>query len=62
MDDIRNWRSKSGVVKINLALDRAPVFTAKPEMWDLTGGFELAHSLAYLEEARGLAADAARSA
>lgn len=49
VDDIRNWRSKSGVVKINLALDRAPVFTAKPDMWDLTGGFELAHSIAYLE-------------
>jgi len=38
-------------VKINLALDRAPVFTAKPDQADLTGGFELAHSIAYLEEA-----------
>ncbi|HSL09727.1 MAG TPA: NAD(P)/FAD-dependent oxidoreductase [Actinomycetota bacterium] len=51
VDDIRNWRTKSGVVKINLALDRAPVFTAKPDFEDLTGGFELAHSVAYLEEA-----------
>ncbi|MGZ8571130.1 MAG: phytoene desaturase family protein [Actinomycetota bacterium] len=50
VEDIRNWRSKSGVVKINLALDRAPVFKANPEMWDLTGGFELAHSIAYLEK------------
>jgi len=51
VDDIRNWKTRSGVVKINLALDRAPVFTAKPDHADLTGGFELAHSIAYLEEA-----------
>jgi phytoene dehydrogenase-like protein len=47
--DIENWQSRSGVVKINVAVDRAPVFTAKPEHEDLTGGFELAHSVAYLE-------------
>ena len=63
VDDIRNWRSRSGVVKINLALDRAPVFTAKPDMTDLTGGFELAHSIGYLETAfeearRGVASTA----
>ena len=51
VDDIRNWKSRSGTVKINLALDRAPVFTAKPDQADLTGGFELAHSIAYLERA-----------
>jgi phytoene dehydrogenase-like protein len=51
VDDIRNWRSRSGVVKINLGLDRPPVFTAAPEIEDLTGGFELAHSIAYLERA-----------
>jgi phytoene dehydrogenase-like protein len=51
VEDIRHWRSRSGVVKVNLALDRAPVFTAKPDHEDLTGGFELAHSVAYLEEA-----------
>ncbi len=49
--DIENWSSRSGVVKINCALDRAPVFTAMPELTDLTGGFELAHSVAYLETA-----------
>jgi phytoene dehydrogenase-like protein len=49
--DIRTWRSRSGTVKINLALDRAPVFTANPEHRDLTGGFELAHSVTYLEAA-----------
>ncbi|HSD48760.1 MAG TPA: NAD(P)/FAD-dependent oxidoreductase, partial [Actinomycetota bacterium] len=57
VDDIRNWKSRSGTVKINLALDRAPVFTSKPDQADLTGGFELAHSIEYLErafeEARG---------
>jgi phytoene dehydrogenase-like protein len=51
VEDIRNWKSRSGTVKINLALDRAPVFTAKPDQTDLTGGFELAHSIAYLERA-----------
>jgi phytoene dehydrogenase-like protein len=51
IDDIANWKSRSGVVKINCALDRAPVFTAQPELTDLTGGFELAHSIAYLEKA-----------
>jgi phytoene dehydrogenase-like protein len=51
VDDIANWKSRSGVVKINAALDRAPVFTAMPELTDLTGGFELAHSVAYLEKA-----------
>jgi phytoene dehydrogenase-like protein len=49
--DIEGWRSRSGTVKINLALDRAPVFTADPDHADLTGGFELAHSLTYLEQA-----------
>jgi phytoene dehydrogenase-like protein len=49
--DIRAWKSRSGTVKINLALDRAPVFTSNPEHRDLTGGFELAHSVGYLERA-----------
>src|SRR5206468_2827114 len=29
--DIRGWRSRSGTVKINLALDKLPVFTSHPE-------------------------------
>src|ERR1039457_6915851 len=29
--DIRGWRSRSGTVKINLALDRLPVFACYPE-------------------------------
>src|SRR5262249_47985649 len=49
--DIRAWKSRSGTVKINLALDRAPVFASNPEHRDLTGGFELAHSVEYLERA-----------
>ena len=51
VDDIEHWKSRSGVVKINAALSKAPVFTAEPELTDLTGGFELAHSIAYLERA-----------
>jgi phytoene dehydrogenase-like protein len=51
VDDIRSWKSRSGTVKINLALDRAPVFSSNPEHTDLTGGFELAHSVSYLETA-----------
>jgi len=29
--DIRGWRSRSGTVKINLALDRLPVFSSYPD-------------------------------
>jgi phytoene dehydrogenase-like protein len=29
--DIENWQTRSGTVKINLALDRLPAFTAHPE-------------------------------
>jgi phytoene dehydrogenase-like protein len=47
--DIETWKSRSGVVKINLAVDRLPRFTANPELTDLSGGFELAHSIDYLE-------------
>jgi len=31
VDDIRGWRTRSGTVKINLALDRLPVFSAYPD-------------------------------
>jgi phytoene dehydrogenase-like protein len=51
VDDIRNWKSRSGVVKINCALDRLPSFPSNPEITDLSGGVELAHSIAYLERA-----------
>jgi phytoene dehydrogenase-like protein len=31
VDDIRGWRSRSGTVKINLALERLPTFSAYPD-------------------------------
>jgi phytoene dehydrogenase-like protein len=51
---IRRWRSRSGVVKVNLALSELPDLTSHPGT-DLqahhTGAIELAHSLEYLETA-----------
>jgi phytoene dehydrogenase-like protein len=49
--DIEAWRSRSGVVKVNCALSKLPRFTAMPELTDLSGGVELAHSVDYLETA-----------
>ncbi|HEX6515343.1 MAG TPA: NAD(P)/FAD-dependent oxidoreductase [Nocardioidaceae bacterium] len=52
--DIRRWRSRSGVVKINLALAELPSFTANPSSVStdhLTGSVEMAPSLAYIERA-----------
>jgi len=51
VEDIEHWSSRSGVVKINCALDRLPSFTSNPALTDLSGGVELAHSVAYLEKA-----------
>jgi phytoene dehydrogenase-like protein len=51
VQDIRNWKTRSGTVKVNCALSEAPVFTSNPEMTDFSGGVELAHSIAYLETA-----------
>ncbi len=51
---IRHWRSRSGVVKINLALSELPEFTSHPgthRQPHHTGAIELAHSLEYLEAA-----------
>jgi phytoene dehydrogenase-like protein len=31
VDDIRSWQTRSGTVKINLALDRLPTFTSHPD-------------------------------
>jgi phytoene dehydrogenase-like protein len=49
--DIEHWRSRSGVVKVNCALSRLPRLSARPELTDLSGGVELAHSIDYLETA-----------
>jgi phytoene dehydrogenase-like protein len=49
---IERWNSRSGVVKINLALSELPDFTADPGKGDHLGGaIELAHSIDYIEEA-----------
>ena len=51
--DIRGWRSRSGTVKINLALDRLPVFPAYPDPDPSVygGTIVLAESLDDIEDA-----------
>jgi phytoene dehydrogenase-like protein len=51
--DIRGWRSRSGTVKINLAVDRLPVFASHPEFDPQVHGgtIVLAESLDDLEQA-----------
>jgi phytoene dehydrogenase-like protein len=49
LHDIEHWSSRSGVVKINLAVSRLPRLSARPDWTDFTGGFEIAPSLAMLE-------------
>jgi phytoene dehydrogenase-like protein len=52
--DIERWRSRSGVVKVNVALSELPDFLADPgiEAQEHHGGaIELCHSMRYLEEA-----------
>jgi phytoene dehydrogenase-like protein len=52
--DIENWKCRSGVVKINLALAELPNFKAKPEAGGdehLTGSVELCLSTDYAETA-----------
>jgi phytoene dehydrogenase-like protein len=49
--DVEHWSSRSGVVKINLAISELPTLAAKPEWKDFSGGFEIAPSLAQLERA-----------
>ena len=49
MNDIENWSSRSGTVKVNLALSRLPTIAEKPEWTDFTGGFEIAPSIEQLE-------------
>src|SRR5579859_676467 len=52
--DIKNWKTRSGVVKINLALAELPNFTADPGT-DLaehhTGSVEMAPSMEFIERA-----------
>jgi len=51
VDDIRTWSSRSGVVKINLAVSKLPRLAGAPDWTDYSGGFEIAHSVDYLETA-----------
>ncbi|MGZ5353049.1 MAG: phytoene desaturase family protein [Actinomycetota bacterium] len=47
--DIEHWSSRSGVVKINLAVSKLPVLAADPTWTDFSGGFEIAPSIDQLE-------------
>jgi phytoene dehydrogenase-like protein len=47
--DVEHWSSRSGVVKINLAISKLPALKARPGWADFSGGFEIAPSLAALE-------------
>jgi phytoene dehydrogenase-like protein len=52
--DIEHWKSRSGVVKINLALGELPNFTADPSdgmAEHHTGSVEMAPSMEYIERA-----------
>jgi phytoene dehydrogenase-like protein len=50
---MENWKTRSGVVKINLALDRLPEFTANPGFDPQIhgGAIEICHDIDYLERA-----------
>ncbi|HZD81097.1 MAG TPA: NAD(P)/FAD-dependent oxidoreductase [Actinomycetota bacterium] len=49
--DIEHWSSRSGVVKINLAISKLPKLSGRPEWTDYSGGFEIAPSIEELETA-----------
>jgi phytoene dehydrogenase-like protein len=53
VDDLRRWKTRSGTVKVNLAIDRLPEFTAAPGFNpDVHGGtIVLAPSLDHIENA-----------
>ena len=54
VNDIENWKTRSGVVKINLALGELPDFIADPgtELAEHhTGSVEMAPSMEYIERA-----------
>jgi phytoene dehydrogenase-like protein len=52
--DIKTWKTRSGVVKINLALSELPNFTADPSSGQAehhTGSVEMAPSMEFIEQA-----------
>jgi phytoene dehydrogenase-like protein len=54
VNDIEHWKTRSGVVKINLALGELPNFTADPSSGiaeHLTGSVEMAPTMEYIEAA-----------
>jgi phytoene dehydrogenase-like protein len=56
VSDIEHWKSRSGVVKVNLALSELPNFTANPNSGNdipehLTGSVEMAPSMEFIERA-----------
>ena len=51
VEDIEHWHTRSGVVKINLAISRLPKLAGEPDWTDFSGGFEIAPSLDQLEDA-----------
>jgi phytoene dehydrogenase-like protein len=53
LTDLRNWKTRSGTVKVNVAVDRLPEFTARPGFDpDVHGGtIVLAPSLDHVERA-----------
>jgi phytoene dehydrogenase-like protein len=53
VNDLRNWRTRSGTVKINLAIDRLPEFTANPGFDPQIhgGAIEIVHDIQFLEQA-----------
>ena len=54
VNDLRRWRSRSGTVKVNVALSELPDFLAWPGTTPherFTGSVELCHSIDYLQRA-----------
>jgi phytoene dehydrogenase-like protein len=51
--DIRRWRSRSGMVKVNVALDGLPEFSADPDLPAsvYSGAIEIAPTMPYVERA-----------
>jgi phytoene dehydrogenase-like protein len=49
--DIELLSTRSGVVKVNLAVSKLPRVAGLPDWTDFSGGFEIAHSVDYLETA-----------
>jgi len=49
VQDIEDWSTRSGVVKINLAISKLPTLAGEPDWRDFSGGFEIAPSVDQME-------------